>query len=224
MRTRKVNLNHGVSAQLGRVIGWQATGGLAAVTGTDGTEVTPTTEIDFSGGAVTDLGGGLAEVGIHATVGKYDNHSGSDLEYGDVVVIDSSGGITLTDTPQDTRPAGVVMAPIASGDTGTVAFSGDVPFIKVTASVTAGYYCETSDEDGKATEHPTIRTGSFGIFLDDGTEPRAHLFGSSAPPGDSHDHTITTVDIEVLMQDGITAPPTPLENEARDDWLYGTPG
>lgn len=25
---------------------------------------------------------------------------------------------------------------------------------------------------------------------------------------------------ELLMQDGVTGPPVPLENEARDDWLY----
>lgn len=25
---------------------------------------------------------------------------------------------------------------------------------------------------------------------------------------------------ELLMQDGVTAPPVPLETEARDDWLY----
>jgi hypothetical protein len=25
---------------------------------------------------------------------------------------------------------------------------------------------------------------------------------------------------ELLMQDGVTAPPVPIETEARDDWLY----
>ena len=25
---------------------------------------------------------------------------------------------------------------------------------------------------------------------------------------------------ELLMQDGVTAPPVPVENEAQDDWLY----
>lgn len=26
--------------------------------------------------------------------------------------------------------------------------------------------------------------------------------------------------VEVLMQDGVTAPPVPIENEARSDWLF----
>lgn len=32
--------------------------------------------------------------------------------------------------------------------------------------------------------------------------------------------TITGTASELLMQDGVTGPPVPLENEARDDWLY----
>lgn len=217
MKTRNTTRNHGVATVQGRVLGTRAAGGLAAVTAADGT-VLRVAEIDFTGTTIEEIADGVVQVGTNALIGHFRNNTpGSvDLEYGDVVVIDSDGGITTTTTPQDTRPVGVVQAPILSGEVGLVAFMGDVPFVKVTAAVTSGNYAETSDEATKATENPTRRVGSFGIFLSSGTEPSCHLFGASVQPGTAHTH-----DFEVLMQSGITDPATPLDNSAGDDWLYG---
>lgn len=186
MKTPKTSLNHGLAAAQGRVMGTRAVGGLAAVTAADGT-VLRVAELDFTGSTIEEVETGVVQVSGEAQVGHYNNNTGSDLEYGDVVVLDSTGdkSITTTATPQDTRPVGVVQGPIANGEVGLVAWSGDVPFIKVTAAVTRGYYAETSDEAGKATENPDPRVGSFGIYLTDGTEPACHLFGSSRSV---HDH------------------------------------
>lgn len=226
MKVTKITRAHGLAALQGRVMGTRAVGGLAAVTGTEGDTIVRVAELDFTGTAIEEIVDGVVQVSSEAHIGHFRNNSDTDFTDGDVVVIDSTAdkSITYTTTAQDTRPVGIVQGDIAVGDTGLVAWSGDVPFVKVVSAVTTGYYAETSTTAGKATENSTIRTGSFGIFLSSGTAPAIHLFGLSGPGGDGHTHTIDQVDVEVLMQDGITAPPTPLENEGRDDWLYGTPG
>ena len=38
--------------------------------------------------------------------------------------------------------------------------------------------------------------------------------------GDAGDGGVLVMSHEVLMQDGVTAPPVPIETEAQDDWLY----
>ena len=39
-------------------------------------------------------------------------------------------------------------------------------------------------------------------------------------PGDTITISASSTGSELLMQDGVTAPPVPIENEAQDDWLY----
>jgi len=50
----------------------------------------------------------------------------------------------------------------------------------------------------------------------------AHLaLGSTSATAAAGDHTHAGVYVgELLMQDGVTSPPVPIENEAGDDWLY----
>lgn len=226
MKSPKTSLLHGVSASQGRVMGPRAVGGLAAVIGSDGSVILRVAELDFTGTTIVEISDGVVQVSSEAHIGHFKNNSDTAFEEGDVVVIDETGdkSITFTTTAQDTRPVGVVQEDIAPGDTGLVAWSGDVPFVKVTAAVTRGYYAETSTTQGQATQNATLRTGSFGIFLTDGTAPAVHLFGLSGPGGDGHTHTADQLYMEVVMEVGITAPPTPITNEAEDDWVYATPG
>lgn len=184
MKTPKTSLTHGLAAAQGRVLGTRAVGGLAAVTA-DGETVLRVAELILDGANIELVATNVLQVGIKAQVGQYTNNVGADLDYGDVVVIDSTGdqAITTTTTPGDTRPVGIVQAPILAGEVGPIAFAGDVPFVKVTAAVNRGYYAQTSATAKQATQTATPQSGSFGIFLTDGTEPSAHLFGNSPPRG-----------------------------------------
>ncbi len=185
MKTTKTSLNHGVAAAVGRVMGNRAVGGLAAVT-TDGDTVLRVAELDFAGTTIAEITDGVVQVSVEAHVGHYNNNSGADLERGDTVVMDDTvdRSFTTTTTARDTRPVGVVLEDILDGATGLVAWSGDVDFIKVVGSVTRGYYAETSTTAGRATDNPTARTGSFGIFLTGGATPAVHIFGGSVGGGD----------------------------------------
>jgi hypothetical protein len=49
----------------------------------------------------------------------------------------------------------------------------------------------------------------------------AHLaLGSTSSTAAAGDHTHSAYVGQLLMQDGVTSPPVPIENEAGDDWLY----
>jgi hypothetical protein len=48
----------------------------------------------------------------------------------------------------------------------------------------------------------------------------SHFEGSTVEEALAELAAITIGGTEVLMQDGVTAPPEPIENEARDDWLF----
>jgi hypothetical protein len=125
--------------------------------------------------------------GIGRVMQSYLNNTGAALAVGDVVVMDSSAdvAVTTTTTAQDTRIVGIVQDTIAAGAVGPVLTGGFAAFVNVTASVTRGYYAETSTTAKKATENITRRSGSFGIFLSAGTTPAALLFGGGDAVGAS---------------------------------------
>lgn len=113
-----------------------------------------------------------------AVVQQFTNADAVDFAAGDVVVI-TAAGILGTTTAQDTRPVGVVLDDIAVGDTGPVQTAGYTPYIHVTAAVSADAYAETSTTATEATQNPTARDGSFGLFLTAGTTPDGLLFGTT---------------------------------------------
>lgn len=115
--------------------------------------------------------------------GEYENDDVAALTAGTVVVLSSAGKISTTITAQDTHPVGVVLDDIDIGDFGPVAWQGPVDLVNVTASVTAGYYAETSSTPGFATENATRREGSFGYFTSSGTTPSAFLIGGGGGSG-----------------------------------------
>lgn len=65
-------------------------------------------------------------------------------------------------------------------------------------------------DDHSAVDHGTI----LGLADDDHTQ---YL---NTTRHDADDHSATGFAKELLMQDGVTNPPVPIENEAQDDWLY----
>lgn len=79
----------------------------------------------------------------------------------------------------------------------------------VTAPVGVGYV--STDVDG----------GSLEVYTPTGWEQVAAAIGhdhDSVYALIGHEHEEASG--ELLMQDGVTAPPVPVETEARDDWLY----
>lgn len=142
---------------------------------------------------ITILGAGvsgdteMAYITIRGTGDQRTNDAGDSLTYGDVVVLQDDGTVTTTTTPQDTRPVGVVQVGGGDGQPVIVVFAGFVSRVNCTASVTAGYYGETSSTAGSATDNATVRTGSFCQFLESSATPAAYLFGSSSPGSGSDD-------------------------------------
>jgi hypothetical protein len=93
--------------------------------------------------------------------------------------------------------AGVTAADDATNDTTTVTIPGDVGLT-------------VQDENGTvATGVTQIDFQGTGVTAAAGTgEVVVTIPGAAAGAG------------ELLMQDGVTGPPVPIETEARDDWLY----
>lgn len=129
--------------------------------------------------------GAAIGAGIGKVMQTYLNNTAGQLVYGDVVVIDSSAdqAITTTTTAQDTRIVGIVQDTIEVGAIGPVITAGFAPYVNVTASVTRGYFAETSTTAKKATQNVDRRAGSFGVYLTAGTAPSCLLFGGGDSAG-----------------------------------------
>lgn len=87
----------------------------------------------------------------------------------------------------------------------------------------AGGATLTNDDIGPGV--PTTRTITAGTGLTGGGDLSANRtitadIGTSGSQVAAGNHTHTSSGSELLMADGVTAPPVPIENEAQDDWLY----
>jgi hypothetical protein len=179
MKTHRANINHGASAQLGRVLGVRAAGGMVAVSDSDGNEVSPAAEIAFSGAAVADDGNQVARVTIGTGTRNLLNNSGVDCPQYGVVVNDDTADDAFTSTTTAGFSAGVVgvaQAAIAAGESGPILFSGYSPVL-VDAAAVRGDFLETSTTAWYATTAATRGEGSFGVLLS-GVDP-----ADAAPSG-----------------------------------------
>ncbi len=184
MKTSNIRPDHGPAVVRGWVGGRRSGSSGITVTDVTGSEVSPATEIQFSGAQVTG-DEDIAYVTISGTGHQATNAAAVALVYGDVVVLTTTGTVTTTTTAQDTRPVGVVQIGGAVGNPVSVTFSGYVAQMNTTASVTGGNYAETSTTAAKATENATIRSGSFARYLATGSNPAALLFGFTSLSGSS---------------------------------------
>ena len=186
-RTSNFSKNHPYAVARGWVGPGFAAAALDSVS--DGnTEVDNVRALLVSGGQVTDLDNGLAQITIgglsassnspnggggsasSANVVYMRNTSAFDLIPGDVVVTDpnSDSAITTTATASNTRIAGVVQAPIAKLQYGPVLMAGSgglSTVINTTGTIARGNYALTSATARLAGATAARVAGSFGVYL-----------------------------------------------------------
>ena len=148
-------------------------------------EVANASEILFTGGTVTEPQDGVAQVtigggggggsgsgsggGVGTSSGNSVtvlNNAAQDLNIGDVVVTDETAdnAVTTTTTEGDTRIAGVVQEPIATGFFGKVLFNGYAARVNAPDAV-RGEYAKTSTVAGVAASTADREAGSFAVFM-----------------------------------------------------------
>jgi len=98
------------------------------------------------------------------------------------------------------------------------------PTTNATASDLLPIYAifDTAYDEGSGSSH-----GHTEYVTTDGTRPFTAVQTGVTPTAAAHlatkgyvDGEVVSASGELLMQDGVTAPPVPIENEAQDDWLY----
>jgi len=149
------------------------------------TEVEDVRALLISGGQVTDLDNGIAQIsfgglsqssnsgvgggfGVSSATSVFMvNNSTRDLIAGDVVVLDSThdSAVTTTSVASNTSIAGVVQAPIPRLGYGPVLFSGLSTQVNVTGTVARGNYAMTSGTAALAAGVAARVVGTFGRFL-----------------------------------------------------------
>lgn len=111
------------------------------------------------------------------------NDSGSDLNFGDVVIVKPSTAKAFTTTTISgfvDGHIGVIVDPggILDGSIGMIAFSGYVPRINLNTAAALNDYIKTHTVAGQGTPHATpAESGDFAIVLETGSTPAALLFG-----------------------------------------------
>ena len=113
----------------------------------------------------------------------YYNNSGSTINLGDVVVVDTSldNAFTTTTTIGNPLVLGVAGESIASGSNGKVITGGYVAQINVESSTSRGEFLRTSSTAGKAKPEPNFTAGCFAIALSSGsTSVSALIIGSAS--------------------------------------------
>ncbi len=113
----------------------------------------------------------------------YYNNSGSTINLGDVVVVDTSldNAFTTTTTIGNPLVLGVAGESIASGSNGKIITGGYVAQINVESSTSRGEFLRTSSTAGKAKPEPNFTAGCFAIALSSGsTSVSALIIGSAS--------------------------------------------
>lgn len=118
------------------------------------------------------------------TMALLTNKSGSGVNQGDAVVIDTTTAASFTTTTTvgyvNGEP-GIVLEPngIANNASGMVAFGGWVPKVNLSGAASLGDLFKTHSAAGQCVRHAApIVAGDFGIVLGTGTSPAALLFGT----------------------------------------------